>query len=86
MPFSGFKQKSGFRKSFKTEGTPLQRRLHFFVTALSFDCPVGACCPHWTMIVRMGLLSGNFRAFCSFNFGRLTGLTPYRPAFLALLR
>ena len=29
MPFSGFKQKSGFRKSFKTEGTPLQRRLHF---------------------------------------------------------
>ena len=35
MPFSGFKQKSGFRKSFKTEGTPLQRRLQFFVRALS---------------------------------------------------
>ena len=27
-PFSGFKQKSGFRKSCKTQGTPLQRRLH----------------------------------------------------------
>ena len=27
MPFSGFKQKSGFRKSCKKEGTQLQRRL-----------------------------------------------------------
>ena len=32
------------------------------------------------MIVRMGLLSGIFRAFCSFNFGGLAAVTLYNPS------